>query len=47
MSASSAPATNPGTLSITGALTGSSSFTLFASASYKSPTGENDPQLFT
>ena len=46
MSASSAPATNPGTLTITGALTGSSSFTLFASSSYKSPTGENDPQLF-
>jgi len=47
MSASSAPATNPGTLNVTGALTGSSSFTLFASASYKSPDGENDPQLFT
>lgn len=46
MSASSAPATNPGTLNVTGALTGSSSFTLFASASYQSPAGENDPQLF-
>ena len=46
VSAASAAATNPGTLNVTGALTGSSSFTLFASASYRSPAGENDPQLF-
>ena len=46
MSAAAAPTTNPGTLIVTGSLTGSSSFTLFASASYRSPAGENDPQLF-
>ena len=46
MSAAAAPTTNPGTLNVTGSLTGSSSFTLFASASYRSPAGENDPQLF-